>query len=47
MSKQGEIGKIQYKGDPVNKFIFENSLRLHPAQEKIIEVCEALRRIHI
>ena len=40
MSKQEYVGKIQYDEDPVHKYIFENSLRLHPAQEKIVEVSE-------
>ena len=39
MSGSEDIGKVQWnKGDPVNRFIFENSLRLHPAQENLIEV---------
>ncbi len=32
------LQKAQYHDDPVQKYINSNSLRLHPAQEKLIKV---------
>ncbi len=32
------IQKAQYYDDPVQKYVNSNSLRLHPAQEKLIKV---------